>query len=215
MARLLEGVGRSVGLADCPLDGNGVWGMNSIAMRFRASSRRVHIALAVSTLMAATASSACAKPAANNLDLGKALNVTVTGQITPRCEIQGGGDIDLGELRGGERVTGMFGLDCNVPFNLQMTSANGGLAHATQPQGEGQFAGLLPYDVRLTVPTLRPTPAVVQGGFSSLQRSGMVSSGDGISAGASKIEIETRRPTGAGLLAGKYSETLTLTVTPR
>lgn len=165
-------------------------------------------------MIAAASSPASAKPVADNLDVGKTLNVTVTGQITARCEIQGGGDIDLGELRGGERVTGTFGLDCNVPFNLQMTSANGGLAHVSQPQGEGPFAGVLPYDVRLTVPTLRPTPAVVQGGFYSLQRTGTLSSGDGISAGSSKIEIETRRPTGAGLLAGKYSETLRLTVTP-
>lgn len=64
------------------------------------------------------------------------------------------------------------------------------------------------------MPTMRPTPAVVQGGFYSQQRTATLSSGDGISAGSSKIEIETRRPIGAGLLAGKYSETLRLIVTP-
>ena len=215
MARLLEGVGRTVGVTGRPGDGNGVGAMYNTSKPFRSSACRLSVAVGAAVMMIAAASSpASAKPVADNLDVGKTLNVTVTGQITARCEIQGGGDIDLGELRGGERVTGTFGLDCNVPFNLQMTSANGGLAHVSQPQGEGPFAGVLPYDVRLTVPTLRPTPAVVQGGFYSLQRTGTLSSGDGISAGSSKIEIETRRPTGAGLLAGKYSETLRLTVTP-
>lgn len=165
--------------------------------------------------LALIATGAAAKPADSTIDTGKSLTVAVTGRIVPRCEIQGGGDIDFGELTGGESATALFGLDCNTPFDLEMESANGGLANVRQPQGEGPFSGLLPYDVRLTVPTLRPTPVVVQGGFSSTQRTALLSSGDGISAGGGKIEIKTRRPTGAGLLAGQYSETLTLTVTPR
>lgn len=178
--------------------------------------RRLGAALAVSAVAtAAMTSPALAKPASASLEVGKTLNVAVVGRIVPRCEIQGGGDVDFGELTGGEQATALFGLDCNVPFDLGVTSARGGLAHATKPQGEGPFAGVLPYDVTLTVPTLRPEPRVIRANFSSIDHTGVLSSGDGIAAGGGKIEFRTRQPAGAGLLAGQYSETLTVTITPR
>lgn len=166
-------------------------------------------------LAAILATPVLAKPASASVEVGKTLNVAVEGRIVPRCEIQGGGDIDFGELSGGEQATALFGLDCNVPFDLGVTSARGGLAHATKPQGEGPFAGVLPYDLTLTVPTLRPEPHVIRTNFSSIDHTGVLSSGDGIAAGGGKIEFRTRQPAGAGLLAGQYSETLTVTVTPR
>lgn len=165
--------------------------------------------------LALVATGAAAKPATSSIEVGKTLTVAVTGRIVPRCEISGGGDIDFGELTGGERATALFGLDCNVPFDLGLTSARGGLAHATKPQGEGPFSGVLPYDVTLTVPTLRPEPRTLRASFSSVDHAGVLSSGDGIAAGGGKIEFRTRQPAGAGLLAGQYSETLTVTVTPR
>lgn len=187
--------------------------MQNSSRPLRASVRRLSGAVAL--IGFAVASPALAKPVADNLDVGRTLNVNVVGQIVPRCELQGGGDIDFGELTGGERATALFGLNCNVPFDLGVTSARGGLAHVSKPQGEGPFAGVLPYDVTLTVPTLRPEPRTVQASFSSADHMGMLSSGDGIAAGGGKIEFRTRQPAGAGLLAGQYTETLTVTVTPR
>lgn len=154
---------------------------------------------------------------ASSAVIGSRLDVVVKGRITPRCQMSGGGDVDLGELSGGESVSALFALDCNVPFDISMQSSRGGLAHVSQPQGEGPFVGLLPYDMRLTIPTLRPSPATVQASFTSTQMIGgrTLSSGDGIAAGGGKLELRTRKPEGAGLLAGRYSEALTLTVTPR
>ncbi len=168
-------------------------------------------------LMLAAASAASAEPmSARGLELSASrLDLVVTGRIMPRCEISGGGDIDFGELAGEKRATALFGLDCNVPFDLGVQSARGGLAHDTQPQGEGPFAGLLPYDLTLTLPTRTPDPRILRENFSSLTRSKTISSGEGVSAGGGKIEFRTRQPLGVGLLAGKYSETLTVTVTPR
>lgn len=167
------------------------------------------------SMIAMSAVPAAAKPSTNSIEMGRTLNVAVTGRIPARCEISGGGDIDFGELTGGESATALFGLDCNVPFDLGVTSARGGLAHVSKPQGEGPFSGVLPYDVLLTVPTLRPEPRLVRGAFNSQDHIGVISSGDGISAGGGKIEFRTRQPAGAGLLAGQYTETLTVTVTPR
>jgi len=149
--------------------------------------------------------------------LSNQVDVKLTGRIDARCQMSGGGDIKFGELRGGEGASALFGLDCNLPFDIDMRSSYGGLSHATQPLGEGPFSGLLEYDVRLSVPTLRPTPATVQGSYSSRQllAKRTLSSGDGIAAGGGSLEFRMRRPEGAGLLAGAYRETLTLTVTPR
>lgn len=173
-------------------------------------------------LTAGLIASACAAPASahtpdKNLVLGRSLDVAVTGRIASRCMMSGGGDIDLGELRGGEGAQAAFNLDCNVPFDIDVRSARGGLAHVTKPGGEGPFAGLLEYDMRLVVPTLRPAPATVEGRFTSRELMGRrtLSSGDGISAGGGLIEFQMRRPEGAGLLAGRYTETVTVTVTPR
>ncbi len=145
------------------------------------------------------------------------LDLALTGQIRARCELGGGADIDFGELTGGEMATAQMALDCNVPFELALTSSRGGLAHVTMPRGQGPFAGMLPYDVRLHVPTLRPEPGVIEGRFSSndLLARQSLSSGNAIAAGGARLEIRTASPSGAGLLAGQYTETLTVTLSPR
>lgn len=155
-----------------------------------------------------------ASPIANMSDR---IDVRLTGRLDARCLLRGGGDIDLGELRGGEGVVARFGLECNVPFDIDIRSAHGGLAHATKPQGEGPFSGLLEYDLNLTVPVLRPTPGIVHAAFGSRQllTRATLSSGDGIAAGGGSMELRARAVEGAGLLAGRYSETLSLTVSPR
>jgi len=170
-------------------------------------------------LAAFGASSACAEGISPELRAGLSdtINVKLTGRINARCLLSGGGEINLGELRGGEGAKASFGLDCNLPFNIDIHSQRGGLAHATMPQGQGPFAGLLEYDLQLSVPTLRPDPALVEGRYTSRELLGerTLSSGDGIGAGGGTLEFRMRQPEGAGLLAGRYTETLSLTVTPR
>lgn len=149
--------------------------------------------------------------------MASSVELGLTGRIEQRCALSGGQSIDFGELRGGSGARALFGLDCNVPFDINILSARGGLAHATLPMGEGPFAGTLEYDLKVTVPTLRPDPVTVQASFGSSQLLAQrtLSSGEGIAAGGGAVEFILRNPTGAGLLAGRYSETLTLTVTPR
>lgn len=186
--------------------------MQNSSRPLRASVRR--LSGAVVLVVIGIASPALAKPVADNLDVGRTLSVMVMGQIKPRCQIEGGANIDFGELNGGERAVALFDLDCNVPFDIGVVSTRGGLAHVTKPQGEGPYAGVLPYDVLLTVPTRAPQPSILRAAFTS-QGGGRASSGDGIAVGGGKIEFRTHRPSGAGLLAGEYTETLTVTVSPR
>jgi len=145
------------------------------------------------------------------------IDMELAGRISARCDLVGGGDIDFGELTGGETARVRVGLDCNVPFDLSFESARGGLAHAVQPAGEGPYVGTLGYTLSVRVPVVEPQPRMLSGSYESrslMARKTLVS-GEAIAAGDVQLEIRTARPEGAGLLAGAYSETLTITVASR
>lgn len=166
-------------------------------------------------------SSASAGPAegARGVELGTRLDLALEGRIVERCQIHGGGDVDLGELTAGKEMSASFGLDCNIPFQIDLRSGRGGLVHTTQPLGEGPFSGSLIYDLKVVVPTLRPRgeKVRVEAGFSSMELTGVgsLSSGEGISSGPGEISLRMRAPSGVGLLAGQYTETLTVMIVPR
>ncbi len=144
------------------------------------------------------------------------LDAVLSGRITDRCELAGGDELNFGELTGHETAIAQLTLNCNVPFELGLQSARGGLTHSSLPRGQGPFAGQLGYTVDVRVPTLSPRPAVLHGRFNSaeLQTRRTLSSGEAIAAGGGRLEFTTLAPAGAGLLAGQYSETFTVTLTP-
>lgn len=154
---------------------------------------------------------------ADSIESTSGFDVAVTGRIVSDCRLSGGGTIDLGELTGNEVVTADFGLRCNLPFDISFESARGGLAHVTKPRGEGPFAGTLGYTLNVFVPTLAPTSGTMSAAYSSadLTARKTLTSGDAIAAGGGQIQIRTQRPQGAGLLAGDYVETLSVTLQPR
>lgn len=145
------------------------------------------------------------------------LDVALTGHINDRCELAGGGDINFGELNAPKTAAADLFLNCNVPFDLGLQSSNGGLAHATLPTGQGPYAGNLGYTVNIRVPLLNPHPSTLHGSFNSaeLKSRRTLTSGDAIAAGGAHLEFQTQAPVGAGLLAGEYSETFTVTLTAR
>lgn len=183
------------------------------------AARRCALALPVLAAVLATATTAASAdaPFTPPADAAPSLVIQVTGSIAGRCELYGGGSLALGELEGGEDVSAGFGLDCNMPFDIDVQALKGGLTHATQPRGEGPFVGALPYRLSLTVPVLDPAPSTLRATFTSaeLLAPRTVSSGDAIAAGGAVLRVRTDRPGGAGLLAGDYAETVTLTITPR
>src|SRR5690606_19362840 len=100
---------------------------------------------------------------------------------------------------------------------ITVTSANGGLANAEAPGGQGPYSGLLPYSLQLDVAVRAPQQRLVQASFSSRQLTGggALSSGDGIASDGGRIRVELGKPTGAGLLAGQYNEVIELQLAPR
>ena len=172
---------------------------------------------AIALLGAAAVLTGAGAVQADSLESTSGFDVAVTGRIVSDCRLTGGGTIDLGELTGNEVVTADFGLRCNVPFDLSFESARGGLAHVAKPRGEGPFAGTLAYTLNVAVPVLAPQAGVMSAAYSSadLTARKTLTSGEAIAAGGGQLQIRTQRPQGAGLLAGEYVETLSVTLQPR
>jgi hypothetical protein len=172
---------------------------------------------AIALLGAAAVLTGAGAVQADSLESTSGFDVAVTGRIVSDCRLTGGGTIDLGELTGNEVVTADFGLRCNVPFDLSFESASGGLAHVAKPRGEGPFAGTLAYTLNVAVPVLAPQAGVMSAAYSSadLTARKTLTSGEAIAAGGGQLQIRTQRPQGAGLLAGEYVETLSVTLQPR
>lgn len=186
-----------------------------------ASARRLSFAFLIANVAALVSVPA----AAETLDHGvyasfKSVDLTLHGHIREVCEVSGGHAIDFGnELRGGISVPAVFGLECNTPFELTVASSQGGLAHRTMPSGQGPYSGTLIYTVDVKVPVHRSAkvPGVLHGQFNSAELFGKrtLSSGDAIAAGGGEFVLRTEQPRGAGLLAGDYSDSLTITVAAR
>ena len=179
---------------------------------------------AVKNALCVTASICCVVVAGPSLsaDRGSPLPapneiaISIEGDIRSLCELPDIPDVDLGDLSSGSRSIKVgFALSCNVPFELEVQSG-GGLAHALNPHGQGGFTGTLDYALSIALPLRGPTSSrVAQRTFTSGQMSGagaVISTGDHISAGDGVITLAVAAPPGPGLLAGAYSDIITMTL---
>ncbi|KTE17359.1 hypothetical protein ATE71_02205 [Sphingopyxis sp. H115] len=173
-------------------------------------------AAAALMLLSAGATTANAKDSGVAFD-GVSLNVVLSGHITAKCSVGGGGTVNLGELAGDKQATARFDVGCNVPFEMIFRSASGGIAHATRPQGEGPYVGLVPYRLGVTVPALSPLPTQLHADFTSNQMiaGAALNSGDAIAAGGGEIRLQTEMTQGRDLLAGQYVDSITIVINPR
>lgn len=144
-------------------------------------------------------------------------DVLVQGDIPARCELGEGAEHNFGELRGNLSFNTAVHLKCNVPFDLKISAAFGGLAHNVMPNGQGPFSGRLAYALAVEVPVIDPAPRTIFKTYQSQELLGgaTLSSDQGIADGQAQLKFRTGQPEGAGLLAGEYSETISLVLVPR
>jgi len=122
---------------------------------------------------------------------------------------------DLERPRPGLRSRVAF--DCNIPFTMTIKSAQGALTNVAMPNGQGPYGGSLPYSLAIEMPLRHPAAQIVDRSFDSrqLRAGGVISSNGGIATDGMVLAVGLGRPSGeAGLLAGQYAETITITVTP-
>ncbi|MEO1490028.1 MAG: hypothetical protein AAFR88_11440 [Pseudomonadota bacterium] len=146
------------------------------------------------------------------------LDLVVSGSIAEQCALGSVGDMDFGNLerRGLGSETGVA-FYCNVPFTMTINGANGALTHNQMPNGQGPYAGAVEYSMGISMPLRNPTRRVMQQTFNSraLQGGGVLNSNGAIATEGMQLTIELAPVVGkAGLLAGDYSETISITVSP-
>lgn len=155
---------------------------------------------------------------AGEVQNARSIDIAVSGSIRQHCALGAIADFDFGDLeRRGLGITAPVAFDCNLPFTMTIKGANGALTHSVMPNGQGPFGGQLPYTLAVQMPVRHPSLQMVSRSFNSrqLQAGGIISSNGGIATDDMVLSVELGMPSGeAGLLAGDYSETITIIVTP-
>jgi hypothetical protein len=155
--------------------------------------------------------------ASDRIENVRTFDLQVQGRITERCSMGSIANVNFGNLaRRGLRAAANVQLSCNVPFTMNIRSANGGLAHESFPSGQGGYEGTVPYSLAIQFPVRLPESSNVSRTFSSreLQGGGTLSTNGGIATDGMEIAIDLANPPEGGLLAGKYGETITITMAP-
>ena len=163
--------------------------------------------------------SALAAPAgAASIENVTSFDIVINGTIGQHCALGDIPDMDFGNLeRPGLAMRAHVPFDCNVPFTMTVTGENGALTNSLLPNGQGPYSGRLPYVIGIEMPVRHPSTEIVSKSFESREilGGGTISSNGGIATDDMYVNVELGSASGeAGLLAGDYSETITITVSP-
>lgn len=172
---------------------------------------RVFAVLAGAALLATATSGAAAE-----IDASTVQRIRVHGDISQHCAINSPGPVEFGELgREGVQADLKFGLDCNMPFVMRVDAERGALTNVEFPKGQGPYSGTLPYVLAFAIPTRAPTARVLTRTFSGADLVGgrSISSQGAIATEGMDVRVTLGRASGeAGLIAGDYGETITITL---
>ncbi|HVU29460.1 MAG TPA: hypothetical protein VHE36_03585 [Sphingomicrobium sp.] len=151
------------------------------------------------------------------------LTVTATGTIGTRCSIAVASPFSSPDLSSSGSVGATATVNCNTGFKVNATSANGAIKSATP--ATTNFTNTLPYDFTLAVPLESGAPmnatcassALVAGqstcALSPANGTGLSSSGRASINKTATLTLAYTVPTlPTHLIAGSYSDTITLTV---
>lgn len=158
-----------------------------------------------------------ASPAwASELEASSSQRLQIHGDVTQHCGISSPGNVDFGNLeRDGLQADLAFGLDCNVPFVMKVEAQYGALTNTEYPKGQGPYGGSLPYVLDFSIPARTPSAIVIREAFNSHDLIGgkSISSGGAIATEGMQVHVTLGHAEGeAGLLAGNYGETITITM---
>lgn len=169
--------------------------------------------------LVATTFAAPASAADMQIADARSIDIAVSGSVREHCAMGQIRDVDFGNLeRRGLGFQTKVALDCNRPFTMTIKGETGALTHTSMPNGQGPYGGKLPYNLSVQMPVRLPTAQTISKTFNSsqLQAGGVISSNGGIASDGMMLAVELGQPTGetGKLLAGDYSETITITVAP-
>jgi len=147
---------------------------------------------------------------------GDNISIELQGEIEPQCRLSNvATHVQLGHITPAGSHAVNFGIHCNAPFRYTIRSQEGGLRHSGQPLVRVGFTGLIPYALRITIPT-------DTGGISDLCDSSQLS-GDGACAFSHSGNGIALAQTAALIfswslsqepIAGSYADVITISVQP-
>ncbi len=161
----------------------------------------------------------------NAVDVNQA-TVNLTGNISPVCSItlSGAGTVALGNAAVGVAQSIPFSLTCNQPVQYSLSALNGRLKHdqyTTLPAYDSaQATAFLPYAVQILVnnnPYAQTVAGLTVAADALLSNAVVTGNTAGITPHATTGTIAVQRTAVTGNLmpiAGNYSDTLTVDVTP-
>lgn len=157
----------------------------------------------------------CAARSSQSSDL---VSIGLEGEIEAQCQVHlTNASTDLGQISVSGSKSIPFILNCNTPFAYNVRSRERGLKHSDQSAHHPSFAGLIPYTLDLRIPTdaAMITEQCVSGSLGGTPADcAHGASGDGIALNQSG-SLTVSWYTDSELLAGVYSDVLTLTVRPQ
>ncbi len=147
-----------------------------------------------------------------------AVKVEVTGNITPSCSSSSTTvTLNPGDISKAGSAKSTFTIDCNAPFQYTMQSANGALRLVNAPATAAASHIEAPYDVHIRIP-LTLGGVIDDTCNSAAIKQGAVSckfsdSGQKIAVNQTAEAQISWKDAQAQLMAGQYSDRLTITVT--
>jgi len=150
------------------------------------------------------------------------VTVTAQGTIPSSCGLTLQSVFGAANLNADGSINASASVNCNTPYRIRASSANGSLKSATP--APAQFGNSLSYGLSVTVPldaggqisATCGSAALVSGAsscaLSPASASGL-SSGTGTSTSkTAALALQWTLPTAARLVAGSYSDTITITI---
>ncbi len=178
-----------------------------------------YLRASITGFAACLAFGACAEAAMIDRSGEPQVELGVVGHIAQSCSL---GAIDAAHIadlaHATDPVTGSMPIHCNVPFQLNISSQNGGIVNTTKGPGAiGGWSGRVGYSLTVGIPVLYPTSGWVQGVYnaSDLTSGKSLSSNGGVAFDHVHVELKMEALSGAGLLAGDYSDVIRFSVSPQ
>jgi spore coat protein U-like protein len=144
------------------------------------------------------------------------VTISLQGKISPRCAVSTPNSIlDFGSIAKAGSAQLNLTLSCNAPFQYSISSQNGGLKHESASAAAAPFFYLLPYTMKITLPTdAGVTVDTCSSSNSSASGKACEKSGVVETAATNKpTSIEfTWNPGDLRPLAGSYKDIVTITV---
>lgn len=156
------------------------------------------------------------------------IQIAIEGRVEPSCGLSGvSGSLALGDITTAGERTLAFTVNCNSPFAYALVSANGGLAAQSKTKViGGEFASLKPYSVGASFQTdlgmfgdaARPSSALTSAAAAPCVAAAFGSScpfttsGNGVAINKTGELTLQWEAASTPLLAGSFSDTITLTV---